>query len=319
MAGHSDTFHHVRDFPYFEVPQFLGGEIPLPVIPFLPSPSKVILWWKDELPFGETIWGVQLTKFMVLQLVAFAFVLWIARGLSQRTRGGQAISGRWWNFWETLALYIRDNVVRPTIGTGHHGHEHDDAGHHGHEHSPAEVTSGHPADKYLPFVWSCFFYVLICNLLGAIPWLGSPTGEINVTGMLAVCALGATVIYGSKELGFGGFWKSLCPSMDVPGAIKPLLLIMIWCIELLGLFIKHAVLAVRLFANIMAGHTVIAMFLGFIAAPGIIDSALFYVVTPASILGQVGMGMLELFVAFLQAYIFAFLATLFIGTAVHPH
>ena len=195
---------------------------------------------------------------------------------------------------------------------------HDDHGSHGHDHGHAAVEYAHPADKYLPFIWSCFFYVLICNLLGAIPWLGSATGEINVTGALAVTAFGATVFYGSQELSFGGFWKALCPTMDVPGALKPLLIPMIWCIELMGLFIKHGVLAVRLFANIMAGHTVIAVFLGFIATFEV-SNVLFYVVTPASIAAQIGVGMLELFVAFLQAYIFAFLATLFIGTAVHPH
>lgn len=293
MSG--DTFHHVRDYDYFEVPQFLGGEWPLP-----------------------HIGSFHLTKFMVLQVVAAAIVFWIGTGLAKRTRGGQPVSGRWWNFWETLAIYMRDNVVRPTIGTGHHGHDGHGHGHHEHDHGHAAVEYAHPADKYLPFVWSCFFYVLICNLLGAIPWLGSATGEINVTGALAVTAFGATVFYGSQELSFGGFWKALCPSMDVPGALKPLLIPMIWCIELLGLFIKHGVLAVRLFANIMAGHTVIAVFLGFIATFEI-NNALFYVVTPASIAAQIGVGMLELFVAFLQAYIFAFLATLFIGTAVHPH
>jgi F-type H+-transporting ATPase subunit a len=305
MAGHSnDTFHHVRDFPYFEVPQFLGGEIHLPAIG-----------------------SFQLTKFMVLQVVAAVIVFLIGTGLARRVRGGQPVSGRWWNFWEMLALYIRDNVVRPTIGAGHHGHDDHGHGEHGHadhdhgHHGHARVAVAeyaHPADKYLPFIWSCFFYVLICNLLGALPWLGSPTGEINVTGALAVCAFGATLYYGSQELGFGGFWKALCPHMDVPGALKPLLIPMIWGIELLGLFIKHGVLAVRLFANIMAGHTVIAVFLGFIAMFTASDF-LFYVVTPASIFAQVGVGLLELFVAFLQAYIFAFLATLFIGTAVHPH
>ena len=291
MSGHSDTFHHVRDFPYFEVPQFLGGEIHLPAIGPL-----------------------QLTKFMVLQLVAVVIVYWVATGLAKRVAGGKPVTGRWWNFWETLAIYLRDHVVRPTIGEGHHGHEE-----HGHDHAHAAVEHAHPADQYLPFIWSCFFYVLICNLLGALPWLGSATAEINVTGALAVTVFGTVVAYGSKELGFAGFWKALCPHMDVPGALKPLLIPMIWCIELLGLFIKHGVLAVRLFANIMAGHTVIAVFLGFIAMPGIVDTSLFYIVTPSSILAQVGVGMLELFVAFLQAYIFSFLATLFISTAVHPH
>jgi F-type H+-transporting ATPase subunit a len=105
--------------------------------------------------------------------------------------------------------------------------------------------------------------------------------------------------------------------MDMPGPMKLLLVPMIWLIELLGLFIKHGVLAVRLFANIMGGHTVIAVILGFIAAAA--HTNLFALVAPASVLGQVAIGMLELFVAFLQAYIFAFLATLFIAGAVNPH
>ncbi len=340
MAGHSDTFHHVRDSIFFEVPRGLTSSqkydsvqaAPWYVTEALhlhhPSLNKVNEAMEGKIlipqPFaGESAEhsGFLLTKFMVLQVVAVVLVAWIAIGLAKRVQGGRPVSGRWWNLWEYLALYLRDNVVRPTIGTGHHGHDDHGHGHDGHGHheqAHAAVETGHPADKYLPFVWSCFFYVLICNLLGALPWLGSPTGEINVTGVLAVCAFGATVFYGTKELGAVQFWKALCPSMDVPGLLKPPLTIMIWCIELLGLFIKHGVLAVRLFANIMAGHTVIAVFLGFIATFEV-NNILFYMVTPASIAGQVGVGVLELLVAFLQAYIFAFLVTLFIGMAVHPH
>lgn len=297
-AGHEDQFHHVRDFPYFELP--LGHKIELP-----------------------NILGLQLTKFMVLQVVAGLLVLFIFWGLSRRVKNGQPARGRWWNFWEMLALYVRDNVVRPTIGTGHHDDHHGDDHGHGHHddhhgHAPAKATEyAHPADKYLPFVWTCFFYVLFCNLLGAIPFLGSATGEINVTGALAVTTLLFVVLSGSRELGAGKFWLSLAPSMDLPPAIKIILVPMIWVIELAGFAIKHVVLAVRLFANIMAGHTVIAVILGFIAVAA--NSWLFYIVTPASISGQVAIGMLELFVAFLQAYLFAFLASLFISMAVHPH
>lgn len=315
-AEHNDPFHHVRDFPFFEVPQSLGKEIHLP-----------------------SLFGIELTKFMVLQVVAGLLVLWIFHGLAKRIGSGQPAQGRWWNFWEMLALYVRDKVVRPTIGTGHHDHaEHDtahgehahaghDAGHaavhgiaagHGsHAAAGAAVVAAHPADKYLPFVWSCFFYVLFCNLLGAVPWLGSATAEINVTGALAFVAFGMVVVSGMRELGVAGFWKGLVPGMDLPGPVKIFLVPMIWVIEFGGLLIKHGVLAVRLFANIMAGHTVIAVILGFIA--GAANSWLWYAVTPASVLGQVAIGMLELFVAFLQAYIFAFLATLFIGMAIHPH
>lgn len=294
MAAGHDQFHHVRDFPYFELPQGMKVELP-------------------------SIAGFQLTKFMVLQVVAAVLVFLIFRGLSRRVADGRLPRGRFWNFWEMLALYIRDNVVRPTIGEGHH-HDEEQHGHtdaHNHGHQAAATAAGHPADKYLPFVWSCFFYVLFCNLLGAVPWLGSATAEINVTAALALITMGAVIYYGSQEFGFRRFMMNLAPRMDVPRAMKIPLVVMIWLIELAGFGIKHAVLAVRLFANIMAGHTVIAVILTFIAATA--GTGLYYVVLPSSILGQVAIGMLELFVAFLQAYIFAFLATLFIGMAVHAH
>jgi F-type H+-transporting ATPase subunit a len=87
-------------------------------------------------------------------------------------------------------------------------------------------------------------------------------------------------------------------------------------IEVAGLLIRHVVLSVRLFANMLAGHVVLAVILGFI---GMATGVITYLVTPASILGVVALSMLELFVAFLQAYIFTFLAALFIGSASHSH
>jgi len=284
-AGHADKFHHVRDFPHFELPWGIHLELP-------------------------ELFGFQISKYMLLQLVAVVFLFLVFRGLAKRAAGGQVVTGRWWNFWETIVLYMRDEVVRPTIGVGHHDEDHDHAHH-------QEQRVGHPADKYLPFVLSCFFYVLICNLLGMLPWLGSATGELNVTIALAFTTFCAVVFFGSKEQGPVQFWLSLAPPMELPFALKLVLVPMIWVIEMAGFLIKHAVLAIRLFANIMAGHTVIAVFLGFIAMTA--DSGMWAIVMPSSIIAQILVGLLELFVAFLQAYVFAFLATLFIGAAVNPH
>jgi F-type H+-transporting ATPase subunit a len=263
---------------------------------------------------------------MVLQVVAGVFVLIVFQGLARRISSGEAARGGWWNFWETLALYIRDNVVRPTIGDGEHHHhegdEHADHADHGHGHAAADAArdSSHPADKYLPFVWTCFFYVLICNLLGAFPWLGSPTGEINVTGALAAVTVVAVIFYGTQRSGPVGFWLSLAPGMDLSPFMKVILVPVIWLIELAGFVIKHGVLAIRLFANMMGGHTVVAVIMLFIAIAANSSSPwLYYVVVPSSIFGQIFVGTLELLFAFVQAYIFAFLATLFIGMAVHPH
>ncbi len=310
----NDPFHHVRDGSVWELPTFVCRLFGLDTYPSLPV---------------VTILGYEfaITKYMVLQVVALVMSLLIFRGLAVRVRDGKPVSGAWWNFWETLALFIRDQVVRPSIGIPHehghddHSHGHDDHGHgnHGHGdhgHSAAVVEAGHPADKYLPYVWSVFFYILICNLLGAIPFLGSPTGSISVTAVLAVVTFGHVVFFGSQKSGAVGFWKSLVPHMDLPGPLALVLIPGLWMIETLGLFIKHGVLAVRLFANIMAGHTVLGVFLAFIAQ---VDGVLWGLVMPASILGQVGIGMLELFVAFLQAYVFSLLTSLFISAAVNPH
>ncbi len=105
--------------------------------------------------------------------------------------------------------------------------------------------------------------------------------------------------------------------MDLPPILAVLLKPMIFVIEILGLCIKHFILAMRLLANMMAGHLVLAVILAFIAASA--ASMAWYAVTPASVLGAVALSLLELFVAFIQAYIFTFLSALFIGMAVHPH
>jgi F-type H+-transporting ATPase subunit a len=105
--------------------------------------------------------------------------------------------------------------------------------------------------------------------------------------------------------------------MDVPGPLKFVLIPMIFVIEVFGLIVKHGVLAVRLLANMMGGHVVLAVILAFIAASA--QSLWWWGVMPASVLGATALSMLELFVAFLQAYIFTFLSALFIGMAVHSH
>lgn len=305
-AEHADLFHHVRDFPYLELP--FGKRVDLP-----------------------NIAGFQLTKFMVLQVVAALIVLVVFRGLASHLRAGRPAHGRWWNFWEALALFIRDEVVRPTIGDpdSHQGHddEHGAEAGHGHGGHAAALSSSHPADRYVPFVWSCFFYVLICNLLGAVPFLGSATGSLNVTGVLALSAMAGSFLFGVQKMGFAGFWLNLVPGLEIPGLMKPLILGLMFVIEVAGFFIKHGVLAVRLFANIMGGHTVLGVMLGFIGSAALAlkaatltgGSAMYWLIAAGSVGGQIGIGLLELFVAFLQAYVFAYLSTIFISMSVHHH
>ena len=125
------------------------------------------------------------------------------------------------------------------------------------------------------------------------------------------------VMAGMREMGVAGFWVGIVPHLDVPAWLKPPLWVLMFVIEVAGLLIRHIVLAVRFFANMFAGHVVLAVILGFILMAW--SSLAFCLVMPVSIGGVIALSLLELFVAFLQAYIFTFLSALFIGSAVHPH
>ncbi len=304
-AGH--LIGHVKDATYFVLPRLLdfdGNEDPnldkADGKLFLPQLRD----WKHEQPFWECHTGFKpidemvepldgkVTKFMVLEVVGALIVAAIFIPLANRARTGERPRGKLWNLFESMLLFIRDQVARPAIGR-------------------------HDADRFLPFLWTVFFFILACNLLGMVPWLGSPTGAFATTGVLALITFITVIGAGIAKMGPVGFWIAQVPPMDLPLVLAIPLKPMIFVIEVLGLCIKHFVLSVRLLANMMAGHLVLAVVIAFIKAAW--DNPSIWGVAPASILGATALSMLELFVAFLQAYIFAFLAALFIGMAVHPH
>lgn len=291
----SELFSHVEDADSFHVPRFMTSEQAHGHIS-IPQPFELEKPLIDVHTGNKLVDSIiqpldfKITKFMVLELVAAVIVAVLFIWVAQRMRGGHRPRGRLWNLLEVFLLYFRDHVVRPTIG--------------------------HGADRFMPLLWTLFFFILGCNLLGMIPWMGSPTGSLSVTGALAFVAFLVTISTGMKKLGPVGYWKAQVPHLDVPAALKVVLVPMIFAIELLGLLIKHSVLAVRLLANMMAGHVVLAVIIAFIGAA---SGAVWFAVMPASVLGATALSLLELFVAFLQAYIFVFLASLFIGMALHPH
>ena len=244
-----------------------------------------------ELP---KILGLQITRFMVTELIAAILVVLVMVPIA-RHMARQHVSRGWFaNMFEAMLLFIRDQIARPTIG-------------------------GHGADEFLPYLWTVFFFVLFNNLLGLIPGMASATGNINVTAVLALGTFGAVLFAGIRQMGVVGFWTGLVPHLDVPKWMLFILWPLLFVIEVVGLFIRHIVLAVRLFANMFAGHVVLAVILSFILMAWEATAAVFWSVAGASIVGLVALSMLELFVAFLQAYIFTFLSALFIGSAVHPH
>jgi len=265
------------------------------------DPIKIAEHVKDanafEFPFGyewhlPVVHGFQVTKFMVLEVVAAVLMILVFVPIARKMTAGTPPKGRFWNLFEVFILFIRNQVVRPAVGKK-------------------------DANRFLPLILSLFFFILFCNLLGLVPWMGSPTASINVTAPLALVVFLAGIISGMRKFGVLGFWLGLCPKLDLPFAMKIVLVPMVLVLEIVGLLIKHCVLAVRLLANLFGGHLVLALIMGFI--PAVASSPIWYGVAPMTVLGGTAISMLELFIAFLQAYIFAFLAALFIGMNVHQH
>ncbi len=325
MAEHKpDPFEHVQDSSVWEFFTALFGdkqELQLPAF-FIPGRDK---------PF-------QITKFMVLELIAAALILIIYLPLARRARNGELPKGRWWNAFESLLTFVRNEVAKPNLG------EKD-------------------ADKYVPYLWTLFLFLLFCNLLGMFPFMGSPTANIYATGALALVSfvmlhgaaivklgyappgkhghghghhdesahhdehhtvtdpyagLRAVPILGPLAIGSIRYVGSIWPHIDVP-YVGWFFSLAIFTIEMLGSVIKSGVLAVRLFANMFAGHMVLAVILLFIvSAAHSKDWLLVGGVSLASVLGVAALSLLELFVAFLQAYIFVFLTALFMGMSLNP-
>jgi F-type H+-transporting ATPase subunit a len=163
---------------------------------------------------------------------------------------------------------------------------------------------GKDARTYEPLILTFFFFVLFNNLVGLVPGGATPTSDLSVTAVLALITFGTGLVGGMRRNGVFGYWKTLIPS-GVPVFLLPLIAVL----EVMSLFIKHFVLAMRLFANMTAGHIAILSLIGIVF---IFKS---WIVAPFPIIMAAIIGLLELFVAFLQAYIFTLLSAVFIGAA----
>lgn len=184
------------------------------------------------------------------------------------------------NFWEVFIIFVRDEIAKPTIGKGYEG--------------------------FLPYLLTAFFFILFGNFLGLIPFSATFTSNIAVTAVLAIFSFLVVQIGGIRHNGFFGYFKGLIPH-GVPVFLLPIMLV----VEVLGLFTKPFALAIRLFANLTAGHIVIYALISLIF---VMQS---YFISPVSIGMALFIYGLEILVALLQAYIFTMLSSLFIGMAVH--
>ncbi|HUR93692.1 MAG TPA: F0F1 ATP synthase subunit A [Gemmatimonadales bacterium] len=225
------------------------------------------------------------TKHLVFMLLSAVLVTLIftlsARSVARAQAQGRPARG-FAGAMEATALYIRQEVILPNVG--HHG------------------------EGFVPYLLTLFFFILAMNLLGLLPWGATATGNIAVTAALALMAFVTIEIAGMRALGARGYLNTifyLPPGL--PTALKPIMLIIMTPVEIIGKLSKPFALAVRLFANMTAGHVLVLALIGL--------TFLFqsYVVgIGASVLATAIM-LLELFVAFLQAFVFTLLTSVFIG------
>jgi F-type H+-transporting ATPase subunit a len=244
--------------------------------------------YQIELPFVGTVhlpqfhlFGIDMsiTKHVVFMWLAVVILVALFVKVSKSYKKSLIPKGVT-NFTEVLVLFVRDDIVKPTIG---HGYE-----------------------KFLPYLLTVFFFILTCNFIGLFPYGATATGNIAVTATLATLSFFVIQIGGIMKNGLFGYFKGLLPH-GLPVWLIPIMLV----VELLGLFTKPFALAIRLFANMTAGHIVILALLGLIF---ILKT---YVVIPVSISFALFIYLLEILVALIQAYIFTMLSSLFIGMAYH--
>jgi len=187
---------------------------------------------------------------------------------------------------EAMVLYLRNEVAIPNLG--HHG------------------------EKFVPFVLTLFFFILFANLLGLIPYGSTATGNISVTATLAIVTLMVIEVAGMRAQGLGYLNTIFYWNKDLSLPFRIIMFIVMTPVEIVGKLSKPFALAIRLFANMTAGHIVVLAFIGLIFTFG-------YLVGLAPLIMAVGIMLLEIFVAFLQAFIFCLLASVFIGQIREAH
>jgi F-type H+-transporting ATPase subunit a len=230
--------------------------------------------------------------FMMIAAVLVSIILILAARDAAREHRAGAVRGPKGaaNVMEAAILFIRDEVVKKNIP--HHG------------------------ERYAPYVVSVFFFILFCNLLGLLPWGASPTGNLSVTAVLAVLTFIIVEVAGMRALGKGYISTIVYWPHDMPIGMRIPMSVIMTPVELLGKFTKPFALAIRLYANMTAGHAVVLALTG-LAVMAVSASAVW--VVPAPLLMATAIMILEIFVAFLQAYIFAMLTSVFIGLISTAH
>jgi F-type H+-transporting ATPase subunit a len=275
----SMILHHLADGPEWETP---FGVIHLPQF--------------EPIHLGPLVLDFSITRHVLFLFFAAALVAFLLISAARGARREQASGAERGpkgaaNVVEAMILFIRDEVALKNIG--------------------------HGGERYVPYIVSVFFFILFCNLLGLVPWGATPTGNISVTAALAVMTFLTVEVAGMRELGFKGYMGTIFyapPGMH--WAMKVPMYLIMTPVEFLGKLTKPFALAMRLFANMTAGHAVVLALVGLLV---VASQAGAIWVAPAPLLMAVAIMVLEIFIAFLQAYVFSVLSSVFIGLIRHAH
>jgi F-type H+-transporting ATPase subunit a len=264
-------------------------------IDFYPLGSIHLPRWPD-IHIGSFALNLSPTKhvyFMVLAAVLVFLTMYVAGRMMKQQRAHEATPRGFAGAVEAMVLFVRNDIAIANIG--------------------------HDGARFAPLIMTLFFFILYSNLLGLFPWGASPTGNLAVTAALAIIVFLTVEISGMIKLGPGGYLRTIFPKIPGIGGIGGAVMsVALAPIEIISKLVKPFALAVRLFGNMTAGHFVILSLFGIIFLFGYLEgwNWLIALVTAMLVLAIM---MLELFVAFLQAYVFALLSSVFIGLMQHEH
>lgn len=277
--GHADiitphiTDSHELEVPYWKAPFYKEVHLPR---------------WEPIMIGGMAV-DLSPTKHVVFLLIAGALTAAVLVGTARSHGRSHRTAGRprgFANGLEAVVLYLREEVVMQNIP--------------------------HGGAKYAPFILTLFFFILFANLLGLIPYGSTATGNISVTATLAIITFIVVEAAGIRAQGAGYLKTIVYWPHDMSLVIKLPMTIIMTPIEIVGKLTKPFALAIRLFANMTAGHIVVLALIGLIFTFANVASA-------APLLMAVAIMLLEIFVAFLQAFIFALLSAVFIGQIMEAH
>ncbi len=229
------------------------------------------------------VWDFSLTRNVVQMMIALTILCWLMYSIGNSYKKGAGVTsapkGKQ-NLLEPVITFVRDEVAKPNLG--------------------------HKYEKYLPYLLTTFFFILINNIFGLIPGTANVTGNIAFTVVLGLISFVVILFSTNKH-----FWGHIFNPPGVPGFVKPILVL----VEFLGVFIKPFALIIRLFANMVAGHIIIICLISLIFIFGQMNTIAGWGTTPVAIGFTVFIYLIEVLVAFLQAFIFTNLTAVFIGAA----